>query len=155
LNPDMLQVNQEYDTEHAFAGDRIWTAAIGKELWAKPLPGKKVAAVLWNRNGTVVSTKTQGICGASEAPCTDNYTASVGAQTLILDFEVVPVEWLLTSDEGAAGETGPISCEVRDIFSGETGKEGADLGRFTGTWDAGVVPPHGSRFVLLSNCSNA
>ena len=45
-----------------------------------------------------------------------------------------------------------ISCAVRDIFAGETGKKGADLGRFSGTWDAGVVPPHGSRFVLLSNC---
>ena len=43
-----LAVNQEYDTEHAFAGDRIWTAAVGKELWAKPLPGGELAVLLIN-----------------------------------------------------------------------------------------------------------
>ena len=102
----------------------------------------------------MVSTKTVGICGASEAPCTDNATASVGAQKLSLSFDTLPTEWLLAS-EAAVGSVGPISCEVRDIFSGETGEEGADLGRFSGTWDAGLVPPHGSRFVLLSNCTAA
>eukprot|EP01048_Picozoa_sp_COSAG05_P012414 COSAG05_NODE_1239_length_5425_cov_3.841532_3_plen_49_part_00 len=45
---------------------------------------------------------------------------SVGTQTLSLDFEVVPVEW--RSDEVTVGER-PVSCEVRDIFSSETGEK--------------------------------
>ena len=155
LNKDMLSVNQEYDTELAFAGDRIWTGAVGKELWAKPLPGKRVGAVLWNRNGTAVSTcPWPHISDARTAPCDDNATASVGAQRLSLSFDVLPVEWLLASGamEGRAGPAA-ISCEVRDIFSGKTGAAGLDLGRFSGAFDGGVVPPHGSRFVLLSNCT--
>ena len=94
------------------------------------------------------------ISDARTAPCDDNATASVGAQRLSLSFDVLPVEWLLASGamEGRAGPAA-ISCEVRDIFSGKTGAEGLDLGRFSGAFDGGVVPPHGSRFVLLSNCT--
>ena len=48
-NPDMLAVNQNYS---GYAGDRVWTEAVGKEVWAKPLPGGRVGVVVFNRNGT-------------------------------------------------------------------------------------------------------
>merc|ERR1712139_86607 len=46
LNRDMLAVNQQYT---GFAGDRMWTGAVGKEIWAKPLPNHRTAVVLFNR----------------------------------------------------------------------------------------------------------
>jgi hypothetical protein len=46
-----------------------------------------------------------------------------------------------------------MSCDIRDIFSGETRKEAADLGRFEGAYEAKNLGPHVSRFVLLSDCT--
>jgi hypothetical protein len=51
----------------------------------------------------------------------------------------------------ASDDKGTISCDIRDIISGETGKEAADLGRFEGAYEEKNLGPHVSRFVLLSD----
>ena len=61
LNKDMLEVNQQYSTEAAFAGGRIKSSYPALELWAKPLVKPKkhgVAAVLFNRGGMVYGEST-------------------------------------------------------------------------------------------------
>ena len=158
LNKDMLAVNQQY---HGFAGDRMWTAAVGREVWAKPLPGGRAGVVLFNRNGTTSSCDVidSPYSGSLKVPCDDNATESSGAQTLSLAFDVLPSQWLLDDEQGGppqrAHEAGAISCEVRDIFSGATGKASKDLGRHSGAFTAEDVPPHGCRFLMLSNCTAA
>ena len=37
------QVNQVYNEQHQFAGDRVWSAPYGQEVWAKPLVNDSVA----------------------------------------------------------------------------------------------------------------
>lgn len=153
VNKDMLSVDQEYA---GFAGDRMWTAAVGKEIWAKPLLNGRAAAVLFNRNGTTSKCDVVGVghMGSLKCPCDDNVTESSGAQDLTLRFDVLPTHWLLGQQTSVRQGGAGISCEVRDIFSGETGAVGKDLGRFTSAFHAAAVPPHGSRFVLLSNCTS-
>ena len=163
LNEDMLAVNQEYSTVHRFAGDRIWTGAVGREVWAKPLPGGRVGAVLFNRNGTTsrCDVHASPYSGSLEAPCDDNATEASGAQSLVLPFETLPMEWLIPGGDdplhsggvGSGGGGMTVVCQVRDIFSGQTGKAGKDLGLFRGSFTAEEVPPHGCRFLLLSNCT--
>ena len=80
-NAAMLKVNQAYTL--GFAGDRIESHAVGKELWAKPLPGGEAAVALFNRNGTTFK------CMASspiDCPCDDYANETSGAQSLTLDF---------------------------------------------------------------------
>jgi hypothetical protein len=138
LNGDMLAVNQEFSVTHRFAGgDRIWTAPVGREIWAKPLPGGRVGAVLFNRNGTTsrCDVPTPPYSGSLQVLCDDNVTGSSGAQALVLAFDVLPTQWLLTGDEQLhPGGGTAVTCEVRDIFSGQTGKAGKDLGRFQGSF---------------------
>jgi hypothetical protein len=86
------------------------------------------------------------------APCDDNATASSGAQTLSFDLDQIPREWLLSAADfsPAVGEgSGSLSCDLFDIF--DTPHQGKSLGTIDGTWSA-VVPPHGARFLRLSNC---
>jgi hypothetical protein len=59
-NPDMLRVDQEYNSAAAFAGGRLWSRAPAQELWAKPLLDGEVAVVLFNRGGTVIGTTPNG-----------------------------------------------------------------------------------------------
>ena len=153
LNKDMLMVDQEY--AHGFAGDRIWTEAVGKEIWAKPLPGNRAAAVIFNRNGTTSPCDVTDPGRPELCPCDDNATSPghSGVQSIRLDFSVLPSQWLLGAEASDGSASGAISCQVRDIFSGETGAQGKDLGAFAGGFEARDVPPHGCRFVLLSNCT--
>ena len=124
LNEDMLTVNQEYSTAHRFAGDRIWTAAVGREVWAKPLPGGRVGAVLFNRNGTTSQCDVHAppYSGSLEAPCDDNATEAAGAQSLVLSFDTLPIEWLIPGGDeqlhsggvGSGGSGMTAVCQVRD-----------------------------------------
>ena len=88
-NAAMLKVNQAYTL--GFAGDRIESHAVGKELWAKPLPGGEAAVALFNRNGTTFK------CMASspiDCPCDDYANETSGAQSLTLDFSsLASDEW--------------------------------------------------------------
>ena len=167
-NPAMLSVNQIYDAKHAFAGGRIATSAPARELWGKPLGNGTVAVVLLNRGGKAIGeidervgplprnckdpTKPEctGCYIPSDlpqlSPCDDNATASTGAQTLTLNLDQIPKEWLGASEES---DTKIASCEFFDIFA--TPHAGASLGRLS-TFSA-VVPPHGVRFLRLSDCS--
>ena len=116
-----------------------------------------------------------------DCPCDDNATESVGAQSIYLGFDVLPQHWLLgdmqaavatpatQSAQAAVVVTGlatpapapttlkacdaRVACHVRDIFGGPNGGSGQDLGLFTEGFEATSVPPHGSRFLLLSNCT--
>lgn len=179
-NPDMLAVDQQYSPTSGFAGGRIATQSNARELWAKPLPNQSVAVVLFNRAGTVIGEfPAKGVdpnykpkhcddptkppctgCYINDdrmwiAPCDDNVTASSGAQTLSFSLDQIPREWLLSSSDLASsnGEgssaSGSLSCEAFDIFA--TAQRGKSLGVVHGTWSA-VVPPHGVRFLRLSNC---
>jgi hypothetical protein len=169
MNKDMLKVNQNFLN---FAGDRMWTGAVGKEVWAKPLPEGEVGVVVFNRNGTTSQCNILAPHDSFAAPCDDNATESSGAQQIKLEFGMLPREWMLGGDGrgkigaggsssssggGAAADVGgsTITCSVRDIFSGPTAAASEDLGKFSGEFDAGVLPPHGVRFVLLSSCSAA
>lgn len=173
LNPDMLSVNQQYNQKIGYAGGRLWSALYGKELWAKPLvkPTHSVAVVLFNRAGTVIgevpkgtsplppychnSTSQNGPCTGCFldydkpwlSPCNDNVTASVGAQLFEFYFNTLPHSWIGLTDNINGIEK--ISCDIYDIFA--TAAEGALLGRFTDSWSA-TIPPHGVRFLRLSNC---
>ena len=169
-NPVMLSVNQVYDAQHAFAGGRIATFAPARELWGKPLGNGTVAVVLLNRGGKAIGEHVEGAgplpphckdpkkpeCTgcflASDqpqlSPCDDNITASSGAQTLTLNLDQIPKEWLRVSEEADMNIT---SCEVFDIFA--TPHTGVSLGRLSKF--SAVVPPHGVRFLRLSDCSSA
>lgn len=152
-NRAMLEVNQLYA---GFAGDRIWSNATGKELWAKPLPGSAVGAVLFNRNG---STGGCHIQATIDAPCDDDPSlVDAGQQEMELAFASLPSQWLGITTPPAELQ-GAISCNISDIFpatasnaSGPTHEK--DLGRFTGRFKA-VVPPHGVAFVRVSGCTHS
>lgn len=171
-NPVMIEVDQEYSTAAGFAGGRIASKPQAQELWAKPLPNLTVAVVLFNRGGTVIGTTPAGAdpppphcsdptkplctgCFVNDdrpwlAPCDDNATASTGAQVLSFSLEQIPRKWLTAGRQAAGGTGAQISCDIFDIFA--TAKQGKDLGRIKGKWSA-TVPPHGVRFLRLSNCS--
>lgn len=175
-NPDMLAVDQQYSSAAGFAGGRIATQSNARELWAKPLPNHSVAVVLFNRAGTVIGEfpakgvdpnykpkhcddPTQPPCTGCYinddrmwlAPCDDNVTASSGAQTLSFDLDKIPRDWLISSSDPATSTGGgSLSCEAFDIF--DTAHRGKSLGTIRGTWSA-VVPPHGVKFLRLSNCN--
>lgn len=168
VNTDMLMVNQQWAGN---AGDRLWTGAMGQEVWGKPLPNHTVAVVVVNRDGLPM-VRAPGDCGGGgwasadwcgacnaqnpiDAPCDDNATASIGAQTITLDFSFVPAAWLLSpAGLGASKATaGVLECEVFDIFA--TAKHGQTLGRMKGSFVAEELPPHGSKFLLLRKCRQA
>ena len=154
LNPDMLRVNQVYAGN---AGDRLWTGPMGQEVWGKPLPNRTAAIVVLNQYGLPLVTEPgtctgqwAGWCGACntfkpiDTPCDDNATVSIGAQTIKLDFSVIPSKWLAPAADGAVSE-----CEVFDIFASP--QRGKSLGRMH-EFVAQDLPPHGSRFLLVRNC---
>ena len=149
-NAAMLKVNQAYTLD--FAGDRIESQAVGRELWGKPLPGAEAAAVLFNRNGTTYK------CMASspiDCPCDDFANATSGEQSMTLKFASLGERGWLGKQVGDVdiGLATGLSCEVTDVY-GNGGAGAVSLGRFTGSWTA-VVPPHGVRFLLVGNCTTA
>eukprot|EP01052_Picozoa_sp_SAG31_P029509 SAG31_NODE_2939_length_4883_cov_6.368102_5_plen_240_part_00 len=153
-NRAMLDVNQLYA---GFAGDRIWSKATGMELWAKPLPGSRVGAVLFNRNGSTAGCRSQA--GQTiEVPCDDDpVLVHIGAQEMELSFASLPSPWLGLTESPEM--QGLISCNVSDIFpttaSNASGPaHDKELGRFTGRFTA-LVPPHGVVFVRVSGCTFA
>lgn len=179
----MIAINQQYSESAAYAGGRIKSVFPAQELWAKPLviPKDGVAVVLFNRGGLVMGvnagqplqphcsdpTSTLGPCtgcfidqdAPQLSPCNDNVTASSGAQALTLDFADLNASWLGLSGPADGSSHGSISCDVFDVFGcaaascSTTGAaKGAGLGRFTGNFSA-TIPPHGSRFLRLSGCS--
>ena len=77
-----------------------------------------------------------------DAPCTDVPHLSTGSQTMTLDFAVLPSAWL-------GGDV--AECDVFDVFADRA--RGQFLGRFANRAFSVVVAPHGSRFLILSNCS--
>jgi hypothetical protein len=118
LNPTMLTTNQQYN---GFAGDRLWTAPYGQELWGKPLVNHSAAVVLFNRDGEActdaakfnpwhrnVSCGNGGFkCSVDQpidSPCTDDPTLSTGAQHMTLDFSLLPPAWLGV-DSGGEGSS--------------------------------------------------
>jgi hypothetical protein len=179
-NPTMIRVNQQYSAAAAFAGGRINTSAPAKELWAKPLPNNTVAVVLLNRGGTAIGVLPPGqelppMChkaGGKQcvgcnlpgdqpwlAPCDDNATASSGAQTLAFSTAQVPRAWLVGgADEGqraegaAVSDDPPLSCTFFDIFPDDSPHKGKALAGKMAAYSA-MVPPHGVKFLLLSNCA--
>ena len=137
LNEDMLTVNQEYSTAHRFAGDRIWTAAVGREVWAKPLPGGRVGVVLFNRNGTTSRCDVHAppYSGSLEAPCDDNATEAAGAQSLVLSFDTLPMEWLIPGGDeqlhsGGVGSGGSGVVVAHAAAEEETGEDAALWSRY-------------------------
>ena len=153
-NKAMLAVNQGYSYSASFSGDRIWSRATGKELWAKPLPGGSVAAALFNRNGS-----TRGCANSDlrtiDLPCDDDPAlVEAGQQEIVLEFTTLPRPWL--GLDGSSPEASAISCIVADIFppqaSNASGPAHAkELGVFVGSYGA-TVPPHGVNFVRVSGC---
>lgn len=145
-------------------------------------PNHSAAIVLFNRGGRVFGVSPPGsnplppFCRDPESPigpctgcfidqdkphlspCDDNVTASTGATDVEFLFSDVPSEWLglsHTQDEG----TLDISCDIFDIYGcrvtctpGGEANKGVSLGRFKTSWSA-IIPPHGSRFLRLTNCS--
>eukprot|EP00037_Helgoeca_nana_P030409 m.375513 g.375513 ORF g.375513 m.375513 type:complete len:174 (-) comp28183_c3_seq11:110-631(-) len=136
----------------------------GQEVWAKPLANKSVAVVMFNRDGEPctdvakynpwhrdVACGNGGFqCDVSDpidAPCTDVPHLSTGQQAMTLDYTVLPVAWF-GADSSAAVVT---ECDVFDVFA--TARVGQSLGRFPSRGFSAVIPPHGSRFLILANCS--
>jgi hypothetical protein len=158
-NPTMMAVNQGYD---GFAGDRIATEATGKEIWAKPLRNHTTAVVLFNRNGTTYKCMA---ASSIEAPCDDVPNATSGAQAITLLFDQLAdhtylsplpaAEALKLSTTTASGGrgSGAIACDIVDVY-GPTGASSIPLGRFVHNYTT-VVPPHGSAFLIVGNCSTA
>ena len=153
-NEAALRVNQAYSR---FAGDRITTASVGKELSAKPLGDHAVAALLFNRNGT-----TSKCIAASpiEAPCDDLPSATSGEQLLRLDFGTL-VHWLAppaTALDGASAATtgvgSTLRCNVTDVYGGVNAASAVSLGAFTGSFER-VVAPHGVAFLIIEDCHAA
>ena len=146
VNPDMLAVNQEWA---GFAGDRVWSAATGKECWAKPLPGAAVGVVLFNRNGTTPKCEAKQ---AIDAPCDDwpaRMNATAGAQHIELPFDSLPRKWLAPNESGGSS----LTCTVFDIFA--TPRNGKSLGKFGGSFVAAVEPRHrGDRGQVPAPCGH-
>lgn len=155
INPDMLAIDQAY---HGSAGDRMWTGAVGKELWAKPLGGSSAAVVLLNRAGYTSSCQISN--GSSlAAPCDDNATESSGAQPVPLMLTALPPAWLglpalsgasVPASASALASSAAIECDAVDVF-GSVGSSTA-LGQVSSATYAPAIPPHGSKFLRLSNC---
>ena len=104
MNKAMLAVDQAYT--HGFAGDRLTSMAVGKEVWGKPLPEAAAAVLLFNRNG---SASLCNVFTSVEAPCDDNVTEASAPQDVVLDFAVIPTAWLVTpvisaKDDGCGGD---------------------------------------------------
>ena len=143
LNPDMIEINQQYSERAAFAGGRISSVYPAKETWAKPLakPAGGVAVVLFNRGGTVMGDSagqplqphcfdpesTLGPCtgcfidqdAPQLSPCDDNATASSGAAALSVDFASINASWLglsVVPAGGGLGDGGKVACDVFDVF---------------------------------------
>lgn len=160
-NEDMLSVNQEYTS---FAGDRMWSQAPGREVWAKPLKDGRVGVVVFNRNGSTpkctnhAGTVRNGTRYAAEVitcPCDDdtNSPEYSGTQDITFDFGVLPSAWLLSQDgTTVVSGGGTVGCALRDIWRRD-GKPGRELGNFVGSYTAKDLAPHASRFLMLSNCS--
>lgn len=164
--PDLLAVNSYYSQQEKFAGGRIWSGPPGKEMWGKPLEPGTAAVVLLNRGGLASGNRVNGpasndgldgcfdMHGRSDAilaPCDDNVTASSGAQVIALNLSAIPRAWLGLSLQDRDGGGGTVSCELFDILA--TANAGKSLGRRKGSAFAPVVPPHGVRFVRVSNCT--
>ena len=155
VNRAMLDVNQQYA---GFAGDRLWTNATGKELWAKPLPAGAVGAVMFNRNGSTAGCRNPSK-RALDTPCDDDpILVHEGAQTIELKFESLPRQWLGLDTRATDPEPpkATIICNISDIFpstaSNASGPAHAKpLGTYTDKFTA-VVPPHGVSFVHVSSC---
>lgn len=145
-NPDMIAINQAWAGS---SGDRVWTQAPGKEIWAKPLVHDAVGVVLFNRNGT---TSPCFVTASIDAPCDNNATQVSGAQNINFNFDVLPVHWMLGMKPKHETQS-VLACNVRDVFAGPNSGSAEDLGRFLGHFVAQEVPPHGSRFLIISNCS--
>jgi len=161
-NAAMLRVNQQYCKK--FAGDRIWTAPFGQELWGKPLANDSAAVVLFNRRGEPCTASAKFnpwhrnvTCGNGgfkcsvnepiDAPCDDVPALSMGAQNMSLDYSVLP-SWL-----GDGASNADLECDLFDVFA--TAAQGKALGRFRSRQFNALVPPHGSRFLVVSNCEAA
>lgn len=168
-NSDLLAVNSYYSQQQEFAGGRIWSGPVGKEIWAKPLAPGSVAVVLLNRaglaSGNALGTRNSyfapyagcfdlhGRADAVLAPCDDNATASHGSQPIVLNLSVVPRSWLGLPTAKSNVVDSVLNCELFDILA--TPKAGASLGAHEdGAW-APVIPPHGARFLRLSNCTES
>jgi hypothetical protein len=86
------------------------------------------------------------------SPCDDDPVQSHGAQTLSLNLGQIPRAWLLDGhgggDDDGGGGGDVLMCDVFDIFA--TPNKGKSLGQLTSF--SAVVPPHGVRFLRLSNC---
>ena len=167
-NVDLLAVNSWYNEEEKFAGGRIWSTPPGKEMWSKPLDNATAAVVLINRGGLASGNALgkrsdafapfagcfdlHGRADAILSPCNDNVTASHGAQTIRLDLSQIPRSWLGLS-AAAAEDDGVVSCEVFDVL--DTPKQGKSIGRHSGDSFAPMIPPHGVRFLRLSECASS
>ena len=115
----------------------------------------QVAALVFNRNGT---TSQCNVAASIDCPCDDNQTESSGEQDIVLDFRSLPKQWLLgdgPADGSSSADLGAVSCDLIDIFGGANAGSGVSLGTHTGGFQAEQVPPHGSRFLLLGNCTTA
>ena len=104
----------------------------------------------WHRN---VSCGNGGFkCSVDQpidSPCTDDPALSTGAQQMILDFALLPPRWLGLTGDGDIGHRGAVTeCSIFDVF--DTPGRGRRLGRFKSRELSAVIPPHGSRFLILS-----
>jgi hypothetical protein len=170
-NPDLIAVDQYYSADEKFAGGRIWSAPVGKEIWAKPLQPGVAAAVLLNRFGASIGKFEHpeklhgGIAevfapypgcyvldgGSITVPCDENATTTSGEQQLTLDFSVLPRSWLgLPARDAPSNAT--ISCDLFDILA--TPSAGTKLGPSKGEWSA-TVQPHAVKFLRLENCTES
>jgi hypothetical protein len=128
--------------------------------------------VLLNRGGTAIGENTEPLppeCHKGKhctgcyipgdqpwlSPCDDNATASSGAQTLTFSTDQLPRAWLVADADTSPQseeEASLLTCTVFDIFAtpnkGSTLQGGAKLAEFSAE-----IPPHGARFLRLSNCS--
>lgn len=153
LNPDMIRVNQQYNADAAFAGGRLWTQPNSRELWAKPLHGGNAAVVLFNRGGFTppcdIHADEHGYVPSIEAPCDDQpgLPGYWGAQNVSMSFGDLPASWLLVGEDHVGLNS--LECDVFDVFA--TAAQGKSLGRHVGGFGA-ELPPHGVRFLIISDC---
>ena len=117
-----MNVRNSVHTAVSYQSNRT-TDSVRTQVWAKPLPNKTVAVVMLNRDGVALVTDLPASCNGCgpcnadhpvDAPCTDNATASVGAQSVTLQFAMLPVEWLLLPGDDGDGN---MECEIFDIFA--------------------------------------